>query len=77
MITAETIEKCITEKTKAISVLHKDGQPADMGPILKIAKKYNLKIIEDAAHAFGAKINGKFVGNFGDFTAFSFQQSNK
>ena len=73
MINAENIEKCITEKTKAISILHKDGQPADMAPILKIANKYNLKIIEDAAHAFGAKINGKFVGNFGDFTAFSFQ----
>ena len=73
MITAENIEKCITEKTKAVSLLHKDGQPANILPIIKLAKKYNLKIIEDAAHAFGAKLNGKLIGNFGDYTAFSFQ----
>ena len=73
MINAENIEKCITEKTKAISILHKDGQPADILPIIKLAKKYNIKIIEDAAHAFGAKLNGTHIGNFGDFTAFSFQ----
>ncbi len=73
MINAKNIEKCITKKTKAISILHKDGQPAEILPIINLAKKYNIKIVEDAAHAFGAKLNGKCIGNFGDFTAFSFQ----
>ncbi|MDA9723585.1 aminotransferase class V-fold PLP-dependent enzyme [Candidatus Pelagibacter sp.] len=73
MVTADNIEKCITDKTKAISILHKDGQPANILPILKLAKKYKIKIVEDAAHAFGASLNGLKIGNFGDYTAFSFQ----
>ena len=59
------IEKKITKKTKAILVVHLNGRCCDMKPILKIAKKYKLKIIEDAAQGFGAKYNGKYIGNFG------------
>lgn len=66
------IEEKITEKTKAIMVVHLYGQPADMDPILKIAQKYDLKVIEDAAQAHGAKYKGKRVGNLGDAAGFSF-----
>jgi dTDP-4-amino-4,6-dideoxygalactose transaminase len=65
------IEKKITKKTKAIMVVHLNGRSCDMSPIVRIAKKYGLKIIEDAAQAFGAQYNGKFVGNFGFAAAFS------
>ncbi len=65
------IEKKITKKTKAIMVVHLNGKSCDMKPIIKIAKKYKLKIIEDAAQALGAKYMGKHVGNFGDAAAFS------
>ena len=66
------IEKAITKKTKAIIPVHLFGQPADMNPILKIAKKYNLKVIEDAAQAHGAEYRGKRVGGLGDVGCFSF-----
>ena len=66
------IEKAITKKTKAIIPVHLYGQPADIGPILKIAKKYNLKVIEDAAQAHGAEYRGKRVGGLGDVGCFSF-----
>ncbi len=65
------IEKKITKKTKAIMVVHLNGRSCHMKPIIKIANKYKLKIIEDAAQGFGAKYNGKFVGNFGYAAAFS------
>ena len=65
------IEKKITKKTKAIMVVHLNGRCCDMNPIIKIAKKYKLKIIEDAAQGFGSKYNGKYVGNFGYAAAFS------
>lgn len=67
------IEKEITNKTKAICVVHQWGHPADMDPILKIAKKYNLRIVEDCSHAHGAKYKGKLVGLFGDIAVFSLQ----
>lgn len=73
MIDPEKLEKIITKKTKAIVVLHKDGDLAKMNEILKIARKHNLKVIEDAAHTFGAKYKGKMIGNIGDYTCFSFQ----
>lgn len=73
MIDPEKLEKLITSKTKAIVVLHKDGDLAKMDEILKIAKRHNLKVIEDAAHVFGAKYKGKMVGTIGDYTCFSFQ----
>ena len=71
-IDANLIEQKITKNTKAIMVVHLYGQPADMDKINCIAKKYNLNIIEDCAQAHGAKYNGKYVGNFGDASAFSF-----
>ena len=70
-INPDLIEKKITKKTKAIMVVHLNGRSCDMSPIIRIAKKYRLKIVEDAAQAFGAQYNGKFVGNFGFAAAFS------
>jgi len=66
------IEKKITKKTKAIIPVHLAGRPCKMTEILRIAKKYRLKVIEDAAHAFGAEYHGKKIGNIGHLTAFSF-----
>ncbi len=67
------IEKHITERTRAIYVVHYAGLSADMDSILSLAKKYNLRVVEDAAHASGAEYRGKKVGNIGDITCFSFQ----
>jgi len=66
------IEKAITPKTKAIIPVHVYGQPCDMDSIMAIAKKYNLKVIEDCAEAHGAKYKGKVVGSFGDVSCYSF-----
>ncbi len=66
------IENAITPSTKAIQVVHLYGLPADMTKIVEIAKRYNLLIIEDAAQAHNAAINGQPVGTFGDAAAFSF-----
>jgi len=66
------IEKMITPKTKAIMVVHTYGNPVDMDPVMKIAKKHKLYIIEDAAEAHGAAYKGKKVGSFGDIACFSF-----
>lgn len=66
------IEKKITSKTKAILAVHLYGQPADMIKINSIARKYNLKVIEDAAEAFGSKIGSSHVGTFGDIATYSF-----
>jgi len=66
------IVKAITPKTKAIQVVHLYGLAAEMPEIMKIAKKYKLLVIEDAAQAHLASINGKPVGTFGDAAAFSF-----
>jgi dTDP-4-amino-4,6-dideoxygalactose transaminase len=71
-IDAGKIEEKITKKTKAISLVHHLGNPADMNTITKIAKKYKLLVLEDCATALGAKINKKHVGNFGDAGVFSF-----
>lgn len=73
MITAETIEPLISKNTKAIYILHKEGSPANIESIYALAKSYNLKVIEDAAHAFGAKRREKRIGAMGDFVCFSFQ----
>lgn len=70
-IDANKIEKKITSRTKAIIPVHLYGQPADMAPIKKTAKKHNLKILEDACQAHGAKYKGTKVGNLGDIAAFS------
>lgn len=66
------IESKITSKTKAIMVVHIYGLPVDMDPVLEIAKKYGLKIIEDAAEAHGQTYKGKPCGSFGDVSVFSF-----
>lgn len=68
----EEIEAKITSNTKAIMVVHIYGLPVDMNPILELAKKYNLKIIEDAAEMHGQTYNGKMCGSFGDISIFSF-----
>ena len=69
------IEAAITKKTKAIIPVHLFGQVADMDPILEIANKHNLKVIEDAAQAIGAKYKGKPAGSMGDYGCFSFYPS--
>ena len=66
------IEALITAKTKAIIPVHFTGQPCQMDRILEIAKKHRLVVIEDAAHALGARFNGKPVGSIGAMTCFSF-----
>lgn len=71
-IDPKKIESKITRKTKAIMPVHLYGQTADMGPIKKIAKKYNLIVIEDAAQAHGALYKGKMAGSLGDAAGFSF-----
>jgi perosamine synthetase len=72
-IDPQSIEKRITEKTKAIIPVHLYGQPADMQEITRIAKRHNLKVIEDAAPSVGAEYQGKRTGSFGDISGFSFQ----
>ncbi|MGQ9455462.1 MAG: DegT/DnrJ/EryC1/StrS family aminotransferase [Armatimonadota bacterium] len=69
------IEAAITENTKAIMAVHIAGLPCDMDSILQIARKHNLKVVEDCAQAHGAEWNGRRVGSFGDAAAFSFQAS--
>ncbi len=71
-IDPEDIERKITEKTKAIIPVHFTGQPCDMARIHAIARKHNLLVIEDAAHALGATWHGKFVGALSDMTILSF-----
>ena len=68
----ECLEAAITKKTKAIIPVHLYGQPADMDPIIKIAKANNLFVIEDACQAHGAEYKGKRVGSIGDAGCFSF-----
>ncbi|MBW2965516.1 DegT/DnrJ/EryC1/StrS family aminotransferase, partial [Candidatus Woesearchaeota archaeon] len=65
------IEEKITEKTRAIIPVHLFGQPCDMDPILEIAKKHDLKIIEDSCETMFAKYKGKFTGTFGEIGCFS------
>ena len=72
-IDPESIEKLITKKTKAIMVVHWTGIPVDLEKIHEIAKKHNLKVIEDAAHAFGSVYKGEKIGNHSDFVCYSFQ----
>ena len=75
-IDPQKIEEKITPKTKAIMVVHTYGHPCDMDKIQQIAKKHNLKIIEDAAESHGGEYNGKKTGSLGDISCFSFY-SNK
>ncbi len=71
-IDPKEIESKITKKTKAIYVVHYGGQMCDMDPIMAIAKKHNLYVMEDCAHAHGAKYKGRQAGSIGDIGCFSF-----
>ena len=69
------LEEKITEKTKAILVVHLYGQASNMTEIMRISKKYNLKVVEDCAQSHGACFDGKMTGTFGDVGCFSFYPS--
>lgn len=71
-IDVEKIEALITENTCAVVPVHVYGAPCDVEKIEEIAKKYHLKVVYDAAHAFGVEVNGKAIGNYGDISMFSF-----
>jgi len=71
-IDPQLIEKKITNKTKAILPVHLFGHPVDLDPLIEIAEKQNLYVVEDAAESLGAKYKGKRIGSFGDISCFSF-----
>ena len=71
-IDVKKIEAACTEKTKAIMPVHYAGLPVDLDPLYEIAKKRNLRVIEDSAHAVGTSYKGRRVGTFGDIQVFSF-----
>lgn len=73
-ITAETIARVLTPKTKAIIAVHLAGYPCDMDPIMALAEKHGLKVIEDCAQAHGARYKGRSVGSIGHVGAWSFCQ---
>lgn len=67
------IEAAITPHTKAITVVHQWGHPAEMQEVMRLAKKYRLKVIEDCSHAHGSRYRGQLVGTFGEVAVFSLQ----
>jgi len=67
------VEEKITDRTKAIMVVHYGGYAADLASLYKIAHKYNIHLIQDCAHALGSKYRGRYIGSFGKFCCFSFQ----
>jgi perosamine synthetase len=69
----DDLERKITDKTKAIQVVHMHGNPADMIPIMKIAKKYNIPVIEDCAQCVLGYVDDKLIGTFGDMACWSFE----
>lgn len=69
------IETHITPRTRALIPVHMYGQPVEMGPLLELARKHNLYVVEDAAHAHGATYHGRKTGSFGDIGCFSFYPS--
>ncbi len=74
-IDASKIEEKITDKTKAVLVVHLYGQASNMAPIVELCRKYNLRLVEDCAQSHGAKFEGKTTGTFGDIGCFSFYPS--
>ncbi len=73
-VTAETIARVITPRTKAVVCVHLVGWPCDMDPIMELARRHGLVVIEDCAQAHGARYKGRPVGSFGHAAAFSFCQ---
>lgn len=73
LLSSSSVREKITDKTKAIIVVHYAGMVCDMNEINKISKEFDIPVIEDAAHAFGSKYNGKIVGSNSRFTCYSFQ----
>lgn len=73
-VTAETIERALSERTKAIVVTHLFGNPCEMQPIMELARSRKIPVIEDTAQAFLAEENGKFAGTIGDIGCYSLQQ---
>ena len=71
-IDCEKVKKLITKKTKAIIPLHYAGIPCEQKEVYELAKKHNLRIMEDCCHAIGTKIKGKKIGSYGDIAVFSF-----
>ena len=71
-ISAKEIEEKITKRTKAIIIVHYGGQPCDMKEIMEITEDYNIKVVEDCAHALDAVYQGKKTGSFGTVGCFSF-----
>lgn len=69
------IEEKITDRTKAVLVVHLYGQASDMAPVVELCKKYKLRLVEDCAQSHGACFNGKMTGTFGDIGCFSFYPS--
>jgi perosamine synthetase len=67
-----SLERAITPRTRAVIPVHYAGHPCDMAQILEIARKHDLKVIEDAAHALPARYSGQMAGTFGDLACFSF-----
>lgn len=70
-VTAQSVEKCITARTRAVIVVHLAGCPVDIKPIIRLCRKRKIKVIEDCAQSWGAKVDGKWVGTFGDLGCFS------
>jgi dTDP-4-amino-4,6-dideoxygalactose transaminase len=73
-VTAETIERVLTARTKAIVAVHLAGWPCEMDSILELARRHGIAVVEDSAQAHGARHRGRPVGSFGDVAAFSFCQ---
>lgn len=74
-MSTDNLESYITKKTKAILAVHLYGQASDMGKIVEVCKKHNLRLVEDCAQSHGACFNGKMTGTFGDIGCFSFYPS--
>lgn len=75
IVTAEAIEAAVTPRAKAVVVVHLWGIPAEMGPILEVARRCGLAVVEDCAQAYDAYYRGRRVGTFGDVACYSLQQS--